>query len=496
MIVFVDGSILNVAIPTLIRTLGATPSQVQWIVVTYTLVFAGLLLTSGKLGDRFGRKGVMNAGLVVFGGGSVAAAVATSATQLIAARVVLGIGGALIVPATLSILVSVFTDAHERRRAIAYWSLMNAAGLFFGPVMGGLLLRHFWWGACFIVNLPVVIVALLLGRFFVPTSRDPSEARFDVPAAVISSAALGGLLWAIIEGPVLGWSDPMIVGAFALAVTLGTVFVVWELRITGPMLDVSAFRNPQLSAAAAAITIAFVCMVSSMFLISQSLQLVKGYTPLASALATSVPIVAMNVLVVPRAPGLIERFGTRWLLTAAFGLITCATLIISATTVDSGYASLFVGFALMALAFSVCAPASTEAIMAALPPEKSGGASAINQMTRQLGSALGVAVGGTIAASGYRSSFAASQLGLPPDSVNAARSSITGALRAASSLVGRARESLLDVAHESFLHGVRLALFAAAALAIGGAVFSALAIPSRRQGFQLEGRPAEDVLTD
>ena len=220
LVVSIDGGILNVALPTLVRDLGVSPSQLQWIVDAYTLVFAGLLLTAGNLGDRFGRKEVMSAGLALFGVASVAVVFSTSPGQLVLWRAVLGVGAALIMPATLSILVNVFTDATERRRAIVYWSLMNAAGGFFGPITGGLLLRHFSWHACFFVNVPFVIAALALGRFFVPTSRDPSSARFDLLGALLSTTALAVLLWAIIEGPARGWSDPAIVGGFVLAVAL------------------------------------------------------------------------------------------------------------------------------------------------------------------------------------------------------------------------------------------------------------------------------------
>jgi DHA2 family multidrug resistance protein-like MFS transporter len=267
-----------------------------------------------------------------------------------------------------------------------------------------------------------------------------------------------------------------VVGGFVLAAVSAFAFVRWELRVADPMLDLTTLRSPQLSAAVIAMTIAFMAMTGSMYLIQQALQLVKGYTPLASALATSGPIVTMNFLVMPRAPGLTERFGARWMVATGAGLIAVAALVISLTTVSSSYVNLFVGFALMALAFSIFTPASTEAVMTAVPPEKAGGASAINQMTRQLGQALGVALTGSIAASGYRSGFH-----LPDVAAGAGAKggdSITGALEAARNLTGAARTALLDAAHEAFLHGVRLALIVAAVLAVAGAVYAALAIPS------------------
>jgi EmrB/QacA subfamily drug resistance transporter len=479
LVVGIDTSILNVAIPTLVRDLDATPSQLQWIVDSYVLVFAGLLLTAGKLGDRFGRKGVMNAGLCVFLGASLGAATASTPGALIAWRGIMGIGAALVMPATLSILVNIFTEPRERRRAIAYWSLMNAAGAFVGPVTGGLLLRHFWWGSCFLVNVPFVSATLLLGHWLVPTSKDPGAAkRFDLLGAALSSFALGAVLWSVIEGPAKGWTHPEILAGFAIAAAAIVAFVRWELRVDDPMLDLATLRSPQLSAAVIAMTIAFMAMTGSMYLIQQSLQLVKGYTPLASALATSGPIVTMNFLVMPRAPALTERFGARWMVAAGAGLIAVASLVIATTTVDSGYANLGVGFALMALAFSIFTPASTEAVMTAVPPEKAGGASAINQMTRQLGQALGVALTGSIAASGYRAGFHLPDVAAASGAAQRGGDSITGALEVARGLKGAVRDALLDAAHEAFLHGVRLALVVAALLAVGGAVYAALAIPA------------------
>jgi MFS family permease len=429
----------------------------------------------------------MSLGLVVFGVGSVAGTLATRPGHLIAARALMGIGGALIVPATLSILVNIFTESHERRRAITYWTLMNAAGIFVGPITGALLLRNFWWGSCFLVNVPVVLLALLLSRVLVPTSRDPDRARFDLVGAGVSTAALASLLWAIIEAPDRGWSDPTILLLFVGSLTLGTLFVIWELRVPNPMLDVGAFRNPQLSAAAIAMTIAFIAMTGAMFLSSQSLQLAKGYTPLAAALAISGPIVAVNFLVMPRAPRLVERFGPRVVIATGISFISLAALVIAATTPTSGYANLLIGFATMALAFSVFVPASTEAIVTAVPAEKSGSASALNQVTRQLGTALGVAIGGSIAASGYHASFASQQNALPVGISRVAGGSITGAITVARTLEGKARSVLLSVADRAFLHGVRLALIAAASLAILGALFALVMIPKKSSSVEPPG---------
>jgi EmrB/QacA subfamily drug resistance transporter len=496
LVVGIDTSILNVAIPTLIRELDATPAQLQWIVDSYVLVFAGLLLTAGKLGDRFGRKGVMSAGLLAFGASSLGAATASSPGALILWRGIMGVGAALIMPATLSILVNVFTEERQRRRAIAYWSLMNAAGAFIGPVTGGLLLRHFWWGSCFLVNVPFVAGTLLLGRWLVPSSKDPEAAAgFDLLGAGLSSAALGALLWAVIEGPARGWTAPAVVIGFLAAAGLIASFVAWELRVSDPMLDLRILRSPQMSAAVITMTIAFMALSGSMYLVSQSLQLVKGYTPLAAALATSAPIVTMNFLVMPRAPGLAERFGPRRMIAVAMILIAVADLVISTMTLHSSYLDLGAGFALMALGFSMFVPASTEAVMTAVPAEKAGSASAVNQMCRQLGQALGIAVTGSVGASFYRSSFKAPD-GLVGDAAARAGDSMTGAFDVARGAAGRLGELVLTAAREAFLSGMRAALVVAAVLAVVGAAYAARAIPDSVRRLTEEERTEGELVAE
>lgn len=477
LVISIDNSILNVALPTLVRDLGATPSQLQWIVDAYILVFAGLLLTAGSLGDRFGRKRVLTAGLVIFGVASGLAALSQTPLQLMLARGCLGVGAALIMPATLSIVVDVFPDPGERRRAIAYWSLMNAAGAFVGPVTGGTLLRYFDWNSIFLVNIPVVLIALALGHFFLPRSRDPESARFDILGAVMSTAALALVLWTIIEGPSYGWLTGSTLGPAAVAVVLGIAFVLWEGRAAEPMLDLSLFKNPQLSAAALAMTVAFMAITGTMFLVTQGLQLVKGYSPLGAAIAVSGPLVIVNFLVMPRTPAVTERVGARWMVTAGASCVALASLVLGVfTTVDSAYTSLFLGFALMALGFSTFVPASTEAIMTAVPPERSGNASALNQLTRQLGQALGIAISGSIAAQAYRSSF-----NDPPEASAAvaetAGNSITDAIEVSRGLADSAAEALLDAAGQAFLVGVRISSIIAAVLAVMAAFYAAWAIP-------------------
>src|SRR4051812_4440056 len=242
-VITLDNTILNVALPTLSRPvsdggLGATASQLQWTVDAYVLVFAGLLLTAGSLGDRFGRYRFLAAGLAIFGLGSLLSAFAPSANALIATRALMGVGGAFIMPATLSIITNVFTDPAERGKAIGVWAGVSALGIGLGPITGGFLLEHFWWGSIFIVNVPIVIAGLILGFFLVPESRDPEHAALDPLGAVLSIVALGSLLWAIIEAPGKGWTSTPILAGFAIGIVLLAAFFAWELHTPHPMLDI------------------------------------------------------------------------------------------------------------------------------------------------------------------------------------------------------------------------------------------------------------------
>ncbi len=276
LVIVIDNTIVNVALPTLVRDLGTSISDLQWVVDAYTLVFAGLLLTAGSLGDRFGRKGALTAGLVVFGAASAAAAFAGGVDSLIAARAVMGIGAALIMPATLSILTNVFTDARERALAIGLWSGVAGIAVALGPVTGGFLLEHFWWGSVFIVNVPIVIAAIVAGHFLVPTSRNPKRPRLDLVGAGLSIVGLGALVAAIIEAPSNGWTNPVIVAGFAIAAVALVAFVWWERRIDEPMLDVRFFANPRFTAASVNVTLVFFALFGFIFLATQYLQFVLG----------------------------------------------------------------------------------------------------------------------------------------------------------------------------------------------------------------------------
>jgi MFS transporter, DHA2 family, multidrug resistance protein len=479
LLIVMDNTIVNVAVPTLQRDLDASTTQLQWVVDAYILVFAGLLLTMGSLADRFGRRGALAIGLAIMGTGSILSAFANDADQLIATRALMGAGGAMIMPATLSIITNVFTDRRERAQAIAIWSATAGAAVAIGPVTGGWLLEHFWWGSVFLVNVPVVVVALVLGQLFVPTSRDPAAPPIDVPGALLSIAGLVVLVWAIIEGPG-GWTDPEILGAFALSAVLLGTFILWERRTRFPMLDVSFFRNPRFSAASGAITLTFFAMFGSLFLLTQFLQSILGYTPLEAGIRL-LPMAAVMIVVSPLSAKVVERIGSK--IVVASGLSTAAIGLIMASRLTAGasYPEVLASLVVLAAGMALVMPPATESIMGSLPPAKAGVGSAVNDTTRQVGGALGVAVLGSVMSSTYgpRVSDAISGLPLSSEQATAIHDQVGAAIRAAGEIGGAPGRALADVASRGFADGMSTAfIIGAAALALG-AVIVALFLPAR-----------------
>src|SRR5690242_2634511 len=320
LIVFGGNSTLNVALPTLSRDLGANESQLQWVVAIYSLVFAGLLFTTGALGDRFGRKGALQAGLIAF---AVAAALASQATnmgQLIACRALMGAAAALIMPSTLSIIINIFPP-EERPKAIAVWASITGAAGALGPVASGYLLGHYWFGSVFLINVPIIVIALVGGKFLVPQSRDPEEARLDPLGAVLSTIGIVALVYGLIEAPDKGWGSTETLVAFGIAIVVLFAFVLWELHVDEPMLDMRYFRFPGFSTGTGGMILVFVSMYGVMFLISQYFQLVLGYSALSAALRL-MPIALIMLVVAPTTPRLSARFGAHR--TVAVGMLCIA----------------------------------------------------------------------------------------------------------------------------------------------------------------------------
>lgn len=479
-VIGVDNTILNVALPTLVTDIGATTSQLQWIVDGYTLVFAGLLLTMGSLGDRFGRRGALTIGLVIFGLGSVASAFASTAGALIATRSFMGLGAALMMPATLSIVTNVFRDAKERARAIAIWAGFSAIGIAFGPLLGGWLLEHFYWGSVFWVNVPIVIIALIGGRLFVPTSRDPEAPKLDPLGAVLSIVGLITLLWAIIEAPGKGWTSPEVVVSLAVGAAALISFALWENHTDHPMLDVKFFKKARFSAASIAVTLVFFAMLGSLFMLTQYLQFVLGFSALEAGIRI-MPFALTMMVVAPLSARIVERIGTKVTVTAGLVIIASGLGLFATLQVDSAYPQLLGALVVLAFGMGLVMAPATESIMGSLPPGKAGVGSAVNDTTRQMGGALGVAVLGSAFASVYSSKIAdaLSGAGLPAEAVTGAQESMGGALHVAAQIGGPTGESIVMLARQAFVEALHPAVLVGAAVALVGAVITALFLPAR-----------------
>lgn len=491
LVIVLDNSILNVAIPTIIRDLGATNRQIQWMVDSYTLVFAGLLLTAGALGDRFGRRPALQVGFVIFGLGSLASAFAGSADQLIITRGVMGIGGALIMPATLSIITNVFPP-HERGRAIGVWAGVAGLGAALGPLTGGFLVEHFYWGSVFLVNLPIVVIGLVAGFVLIPNSKDPSAPKIDPIGAAMSIVGLTALLFAIIEAPTEGWGDPVVAATGAAGVLLLGTFVWWERRSTHPMLDVRFFANPRFSAASASITFVFFAMFGSIFLLTQYFQFVLGYTPLETGVRM-LPFALTMMVVAPTSSRIVEKIGTKVTVTTGLVLVTLGLLSMTTLQVDSPYPQVAWRLVLAALGMALTMAPATDSVMGSLPLAKAGVGSAVNDTTRQVGGALGVAVIGSVLATTYGDKVASAMqaVGAPSQAIEAATGSLGGAAAVAEQVGGDAGQALLQVANQAFVDAMHWGVAVAAVPTAVGAVVALAFLPARARSTDAAGQDLE-----
>ncbi|MFM2078735.1 MAG: hypothetical protein RJA49_2625, partial [Actinomycetota bacterium] len=443
----------------------------------YTLVFAGLLLTTGSLGDRFGRKLALRIGIAIFAVGSVLSALSGSPSQLIAARCLMGVGGALIMPSTLSILTNVFRDPRERGRAIAIWAGFSGLGVALGPVIGGLLLTHFSWSSVFWVNLPIGATALIAGHFFVPESKDTSTPKLDPLGAVLSIIALGATLYAIIEGPDKGWTSVATMTAFGIGVVGFAAFITWEMHTDHPMLDMSFFKNPRFTAANSAVTLTFFALFGSLFLMTQYWQLVHGYSPLQAGFRL-MPYALTMMVVAPLSARLVERLGTKRVVTIGLTTIAVAMLVLSYIKTDSSYLRVIGNMCFMAMGMALVMAPATESVMGSLPRSKAGVGSAVNDTTRQMGGALGVAVIGSLVASVYAAGIndIAATFGLAGPALESARGSLGSALKDAESMDNGA--AFAHAARDSFVHGLSSGLRLGAVVVLCAAFVSYRFLPA------------------
>jgi MFS transporter, DHA2 family, multidrug resistance protein len=478
-IIGLDNTILNVALPTLQEEFDASASTLQWMVDAYLLVFAGLLLVFGTLGDRLGRKLALQAGITVFGVASVGALVADSSGEVIVIRALMGVGAALIMPATLSIIANVFPP-DERGKAIGIWAALAAIGIGLGPLAGGLLIQWFDWSAVFLVNVPVALVAVLLGIWLVPESRDPTPGSFDVPGAVLSTAAFAVLVYAVIEAPEKGWTSGPILGLLAAAGALLAAFVWWERRTAHPMLDLGVFRNARFSVGTAAVSVAFFSLLGSIFALTQYLQFVHGYSAIEAG-AVMTPLALGLIMGAGSSSRAVERIGIARVVAAG---LTGLAVVLAATLLwepDTSLVALLAWFFFLALAMGwVMAPA-TEAVVSAVPAAKSGVASAMNTVARMVSGALGVAVVGSLVNSLYGNAVEPALSALPAPAGEAAGESIGAADAVAGHLPADAGASLLASAGDAFVDAMGTGLAVAAALSAAAAVIVARVLPTRRR---------------
>jgi EmrB/QacA subfamily drug resistance transporter len=465
LIIGLDNTVLNVALPTLQTHFDTSGSTLQWIVDAYLLAFAGVLLTMGTLGDHFGRKKALIAGLTVFGAGSVLAAFAQSAEQLIALRAVMGIGGAMIMPATLSVLTDVFPRG-ERAKAMAIWSAVAGMGAGLGPFVGGLLIEYTDWSGVFWLNVPIALIAITGAIVYVPDSRDPEPGAFDIPGAVLSMAALTSLVYGIIEAQERGWSDGLVLGSFGLFVVLGALFTWRELATANPMLPLDFFRKASFSVGSLGIGLVFFAMMGASFALTQYLQFAHGLDALESG-AAMLPMALGVAMGAGGSAKLAAKLGTPRVVST--GLTLVAAVLLSCVVWTPGTAVWIVCVAVFFLAWAmglVMAP-STESVMNSVPEAKAGVGSAMNDVTRQVAGALGVAIVGSIVGSYYSGHMPSGTPDAALDSVGAAHA------------IGD--PTLIDTANRVFTDAMGVGLMAAVAAALIGAILVAVKLPDRRE---------------
>ncbi|GAA1566585.1 MFS transporter [Actinomadura kijaniata] len=461
-LVVMDNTVLNVAIPSLLTDLDATTGEVQWVIDAYSLVFAGLLLTAGSLGDRHGRRRAMLIGFAVFGAASACAALATTPGQLVALRGLMGAGGALLMPGTLSIMAQVF-PAEERAKAFGIWGATSMAGIAAGPTLGGLLLERFWWGAAFLVNVPVTVVAVLGLLLVVPESRGPRR-RPDVPGALLSTLGVSGLVWAVISGPEHGWTGPRALGGAAVGVTALAAFALWQHRNPEPMLDLALLRSRRFSGAAMMIAVSGFALAGTLFALTQLLQLVLGYSPLKAGLAL-LPVAVAAGTGNGLGAALEARLGDRRALVTGF-TVTAGGFAALALTGAHGYLPVLPGLLLIGFGAGLGAPPAYGILMSAVPAEEAGIGSAVNDAGTELGNALGVAVLGSVISAAYARA-------LPDDVTGAARRSLGEAL-------GLGDPALAHAARDAFTSALVVGALTAAAATLLAALTAAVILRPAR----------------
>ena len=480
LIVTLDNTVLNVALPTLVRDLHATTTELQWIVDAYVMVFAGLLLVAGSLADRVGRKRVFLAGLTAFAAGSTWAAFSGSVGMLIAARASMGIGGAMMMPSTLSIITDMFRDPAERQRAIGLWAATTGLGIALGPIVGGLLLARFWWGSVFLVNVPIAALGVACALPLIPDSKNPAAVRPDVAGALMSIAGLGLVLWSLIEAPTRGWSSPLVIGAGSGGLAVLATFAAWERASSHPMLNVRFFRRRRFSAAVSSVGLVMFGLFGALFVLTQYLQFSLGYSALQAGIRV-LPAAGAIAIVAPFSTVLVRTVGTK--LTVAAGLLVIAGGLwqVSAASVATAYAGVLPGMILLGVGAGLTIPSATESVMGSLPGGHTGVGSATNGAFLQVGGALGVAVIGSLLNTRYQDRITGPLMPyhVPHAVMQTILGSLGGALGVANQVGGVLGAELGHLARSAFVSGMDLGLVTGACVAAAGCLIALLALPSR-----------------
>ncbi|GGT22435.1 MFS transporter [Nonomuraea spiralis] len=455
LVLVIDNTILNLAIPSLMSELGASPQDIQWIISSYTLAFAGLLLTAGALADRYGRKRMLIIGLSVFAVASLLASMTTAPGVLVAARALMGVGGSLVMPTTMSILVTVF-DAEERRKAIAAWSTVSLTGILIGPSLGGFLLDHFWWGSVFLVNVPVAAVAIAAAAWLMPESTG-AAGRTDVVGAVLCTVGMVAVVYAITAASEHGWGGLVPTGVLVSGLVVMAAFVVWELRTPAPMLPLRIFRDRNFTGGTFSVMLLAFAAAGMMLALTQYVQLVVGYGVLRAGLAL-LPFAAASAAFNMAGATLGRRFSNRAMVTTGMLITAAGFALLWSLTPGSGYPLLGAALVVMGMGAGLATPAAVTALMGAIPPEEAGAGSAMNSTISQAGSALGVAVLGSALTAGYLSR-------LPAQAPAAVRESLAGA-------VAVGDPQLLAAARAAFTGSMSVGMAIGAALSTAAAVLA------------------------
>lgn len=480
LIVNLDGTVLNVALPTLVRELQATSSQLQWIVDAYALVLGGLLLVAGALADRVGRKWTFLAGLSAFAAGSTWAAFSGSVDMLIAARASMGIGAALMMPSTLAIITDVFRDGAQRQRAIGIWAGSSGVGFALGPIVAGLLLEHFWWGSVFLINLPIAAIGIACAIPLVPNSKNPAASRPDLVGALLSIAGIGLVLWSLIEAPVQGWTSMRVIVPGVAGLALVAAFAAFERASSHPMLHFQFLRRRGFSVAISVMGLVMFGLVGSLFLLTQFLQFQLGYSALQAGLRM-LPIAAAIAVVAPLSAVANRLVGTKVTTSAGLLLVALGLWLISGASVAWSFTDMLPGMVMIGVGAALVLPSVSGSVVGSVPQGDTGVGSGSNGALMQIGGAMGVAVIGSLLSTRYQDQMTAALAAhhLPAALQDAILGSIGGALAVAAHLGGPTGTWLEQAARSAFVSGADLGLEVAAAVVLGGLMLAVAALPAR-----------------